>query len=616
MKKIYSFVFAAVALFAAASCQKELVNAPETKGEPFSFTATIGADTKTALSGEKAVVWTPGDKVDVFNADGTTAEFTTDITEASATATFTGTLTPDYTASNLYAIYPTRGENAKYDKETGIISSIRIAGSQKAVAGSFDKGYAVAVGSAALAPAPEFTFKSVHALFKFTVDGEAPTTVTVANKGMAMIAGAANYDVNAGTTTVTGGAGSVTLTGPFESGKTYYVATYAFNTPGVSISFDGVELKTALPKDGAETFRVEANKIYDFGTLKAPEKTFNATEVMKKQSEGTDSYMAAFGGTANADRNIALDDEYVYIAETQANPVLWKIALADGTATNMPVGTVDGGGTFALACPRVIPNSDETINNGKDVLVVSNMGMDGGNTVVYVYNNGIESDPTKLGLNTAWMSRRVGDKFTYTSGTNGTTTLWMKDGGSGALLSFILTLKDGNVTCTEATSRTYLMSNWDQSGVGSMYFYPGGSLNEGMFTSTERGAYVVKDDATLTADGKPTYVTTWSTEEQQNYKGCHGFNFFKLGGKDYIAYTNFAEKKLYVIKGAASAEGVKAALEANDVVWSTAINASTNGCTSGNSGADCAVRVIDDNNVYVAGQVQNVGVVVYKLSAE
>ena len=614
MKKIYSFVFAAVALFAAASCQKELVNAPETKGEPFSFTATIGADTKTALSGEKAVVWTPGDKVDVFNADGTTAEFTTDITEASATATFTGTLTPDYTASNLYAIYPTRGKNAKYDKETGIISSIRIAGSQKAVAGSFDKEYAVAVGSAALAPAPEFTFKSVHALFKFTVDGEAPTTVTVANKGMAMIAGSANYDVNAGTTTVTGGAGSVTLTGPFESGKTYYVATYAFNTPGVSISFDGVELKTALPKDGAETFRVEANKIYDFGTLKAPEKTFNATEVMKKQSVGSDSYMAEFGGTPNTDRNMAIDDEYVYIAETQASPVLWKIALADGTATKMPVGTVDGGGTFALACPRVIKNTDANLNGGKDVLAVCNMGQ-GTAVYLYLYTNGIDADPAKISMHFDGLGRRLGDQFSV-SGTLQNGYVWFKEQGSNAVMNNVLPFTSENIEKYKAEGiwPDRVMLSGSDAARGSLYFYPGADLTNALYTSTAASAFTVRDDETLTAN-KPTYIEqTWA--EGVDYSGCHGFNFFKLGGKDYIAYTNFANKTLYVIKGAASAEGVKAALEAKDVVWSAAINASTNGCGSGNSGADCAVRVIDDNNVYVAGHIQNVGVVVYKLSAE
>ena len=68
MRKIYSIMFAAVAIFTAASCQKEITGAPEVKGEPFYFTASIGAETKTALSDTKSVVWTLGDKVEVFDA--------------------------------------------------------------------------------------------------------------------------------------------------------------------------------------------------------------------------------------------------------------------------------------------------------------------------------------------------------------------------------------------------------------------------------------------------------------------------------------------------------------------------------------------------------------------
>ena len=54
MKRIYSFLFAAVALFAAASCQKEIVGnaAPAAKGEPFTITAVAAAQTKTALNAD------------------------------------------------------------------------------------------------------------------------------------------------------------------------------------------------------------------------------------------------------------------------------------------------------------------------------------------------------------------------------------------------------------------------------------------------------------------------------------------------------------------------------------------------------------------------------------
>ena len=51
MKKIYSFLFAAVTVFAAASCQKEVDNNVQATPaeDTFTVTATVGLDTKTTL---------------------------------------------------------------------------------------------------------------------------------------------------------------------------------------------------------------------------------------------------------------------------------------------------------------------------------------------------------------------------------------------------------------------------------------------------------------------------------------------------------------------------------------------------------------------------------------
>ena len=133
MKKIYSFAIAAVALFSAASCQKELVNAPMTEGGDFTVTAIAAADTKTVLVDGVKTYWTPGDKISLFDAEGKAVAFSTDITEAAATAKFTNTAAYDAPAV-IYAAYPDRGDAQKLNE--GIISNFRIAGTQTAVAGS------------------------------------------------------------------------------------------------------------------------------------------------------------------------------------------------------------------------------------------------------------------------------------------------------------------------------------------------------------------------------------------------------------------------------------------------------------------------------------------------
>ena len=87
MKKIYSFALAAVALFSAASCQKELVdNTIENQGGDFTVTAVASVESKTVLVDGVKTYWTPGDKISVFNAEGKSVAFSTDITANAASA--------------------------------------------------------------------------------------------------------------------------------------------------------------------------------------------------------------------------------------------------------------------------------------------------------------------------------------------------------------------------------------------------------------------------------------------------------------------------------------------------------------------------------------------------
>ena len=63
MKRIYSFMFAAVAAFAAASCAQELENAQLPAGEAKVYTATVdGTETKAALNG-KSTNWENNDAI-------------------------------------------------------------------------------------------------------------------------------------------------------------------------------------------------------------------------------------------------------------------------------------------------------------------------------------------------------------------------------------------------------------------------------------------------------------------------------------------------------------------------------------------------------------------------
>ncbi len=623
MKKIYSFAFAAVAILSAASCQKEELTNNETLlgGGNFTVTATTEADTKTVLVDDKdgnTIYWTPGDKITLFDVDNKTVSFATDIKENATTATFTNEA--EFSAPDaLLAIYPAKAD-AAFDGTT--ISKLRIAGSQTAVAGSFDPAYAVAVGTED--NSGNLYFKNINSLIKFTIGGEkAPATVTFANGGLRNIAGLFTYNTSDGVITpdVEAGAKSITLKPAegeaFEVGKTYYIAFVpGGNLAKISLKFDETEVKYVEgPKFADESNGFLINKIIDFGTVAFPAEEpepvekLEATLVRAIQSQGATSYMTTLGGTANKDRNMTMDGEYIYIAETQASPVLWKISIADGTAVKMPVGTVDGGGTFALACPRMIKNTDPNINGGKDVLAVCNMG-EGAAVYLYLYANGTDVDPVKISLHYDGLGRRLGDQFSV-SGTLQSGYVWFKEQGTNAVMVNQLPITSENITNYAANGiwpERVMLPEGGDSTRGAFYFYPGADWSNAIYSSTATAAYVTRNENVITA-GKPTYQPT---DFAKSYAGCHGFNFFKYNDKNYIAYASFNNQTLYIIEGAADANGVKAALDAQRVVFEVKIAAEGNTCYAGNSGADCAV-VQKDGKTYVAGHIQNVGVVVYEL---
>ena len=162
MKKIYSFMVAAVALFAAASCNKELPqeNLPAV-GETVVYTAsTDGADTKAVLNETtKKSEWVADDAITVH--DGTKGwTFTT--AEAGANVDFSnsegfGEYRP------VLAVYPAGTYTADVEAKTAMAY---IPTYQSVMAGTYDDKAALAV---AYSENDKFAFKNAHALIKFTV---------------------------------------------------------------------------------------------------------------------------------------------------------------------------------------------------------------------------------------------------------------------------------------------------------------------------------------------------------------------------------------------------------------------------------------------------------------
>ena len=164
MRRFYSFMVAALAVMAAASCTQELQDAPQNSDkEMATFTAYVdGAETKTVLDG-KVSKWESGDAITVLNGTAS-AEYTTQ--DAGVKAAFSGKA---LSGSKFMAVYPAEYEGHEYvafPADRSVYAHIPV--DQPSCEGSYSKNAAVAV---AYTEDQTFEFKNAPALLKFTVKG-------------------------------------------------------------------------------------------------------------------------------------------------------------------------------------------------------------------------------------------------------------------------------------------------------------------------------------------------------------------------------------------------------------------------------------------------------------
>lgn len=296
MKKIYSFLFAATALFAAASCQKEVAPEVETpNGEKITFTASTEVETKTALhENGKSTTWVADDQISVFDANkaGNNRCFEIDeITNEGKTATFSyeGEFVKDNTQPDptVVALYPYQA-NAYCDffyYDRNYITGLNFPAEQTAVAGGFDPkaGFALGLGTMGTM---ELGFQNLYSLLKFTVTKGGVNEVVVTFDGeSAFVAGDAKIQMTLNADKIGGskpvfespvlsivdnGSNAVTLSceAGFVVGETYYIAVAPTSYIGLSVALDGEVVKEASKEN-----TLEANKIYNLGAL-----TPNATD--------------------------------------------------------------------------------------------------------------------------------------------------------------------------------------------------------------------------------------------------------------------------------------------------------------------------------------------------
>ncbi len=217
----------AIAAIAAFSCTKEKIeNDSKTNNlSPITIQACSEGSVKAAFSTESypSIVWTGTESISVLGTNTGNQTFTTESTGASAE--FSGLA--DLTDDNLYAVYPADNAITLNAGESPSLSNVTIPSNQQAVEGSFDPKAFVAVASTT-SEEKSFSFKSVVSLLKFRLEDVASVekVIFTGNNDEIMAGTASSINLD-GTLAddYTDESKSITVTGPFTSGKDYFATT-------------------------------------------------------------------------------------------------------------------------------------------------------------------------------------------------------------------------------------------------------------------------------------------------------------------------------------------------------------------------------------------------------
>lgn len=262
-------MLAAVAMFAAVSCQKEIMtpDSSEDNAEVYEVIAVATDETKTTLVDGVKTYWTSSDALTVFDAAGANQKFTTDISEAAASARFTTAkfAYPADADAALIAVYPyTAGAALNGTTVTGLT----LPTAQTATVNNFDPKATIAYANGTFADNRNLKFNNAYGLFKFTIGEDKITSVAISTNGKENLSGNVSLSVTDGKmTVVSNGNSTVTLKGDFTKGSVYYIAALpgTFST-GIKVTL-GTASGTTEVKSTTNSVTLKANSVLELGTI-------------------------------------------------------------------------------------------------------------------------------------------------------------------------------------------------------------------------------------------------------------------------------------------------------------------------------------------------------------
>lgn len=424
-----------------------------------------------------------------------------------------------------------------------------------------------------------------------------------------------------------------------EKGTNYDQAPAAYVTSGeASIKAGSTDVIVSIPLNTEALF--SGTKMMDFRTFVIPLKitgtSINGVELSDKPFYllvnspfagasfsriwgfySTESlWMLPFGLVSGADRNLALDADWVYLpyAVGGSTAKVTAISVNDPETTKQVNTTGFKTATITSACVRVIDKG-----NGSTMLVAS--GAAENDFPFYVWENGIDNAPTVYSLQCTW--RRGGDRFEY-HGTwaDGMLYVHAYQGRFATRYKVV----DGQF---ETTDRTLVDMKATDTGFGGFYPYPG--QDQMVFSTSDASAFITMlDSYNDPGDGQKAWET--AREEFAGADMTWGYRCFTYMGEKYIAYTavdkdddlkedgitRYTTKmraRLVVVKDKG---GFKASLdgENKDIVFEAPLQGENFEdiaiAAPLSVQGDCAICVLGDK-VLIAAGVQGIGISLFKM---
>lgn len=249
MKKIFGYILAASAVFAAASCTQQL-EGPATDQELVPMTITVNGEMTKTLVGEdgKTINWCEDDVIAIF--DGVAKREFTVVTADGKNATFAGEVAPG--ATELYAVYP---YSAAVECVNGVVTA-SLAAEQQLDGGNVADGAIVAVGQVAADASVQF--KNAVGFLRVDVSYDDVTEIIVNGSD---IAGSAFIAATGEVDKVADAASSVSLkpAGEKFAPGSYYVTLFPGVTSAGKFSVTLVRADKGLTMTAANEITVPRN---------------------------------------------------------------------------------------------------------------------------------------------------------------------------------------------------------------------------------------------------------------------------------------------------------------------------------------------------------------------